>query len=251
MPDEFNDNKSWVFESHVKAIVDSQKKYGEKETYITETGAATVPGVTTGLDLRTHADYNTRMITMGMASGASRIQMYSLIDTMSYTDGWDIDNSENNFGILYSEDYYGVIKPKPAAVAFAQWSRKLESVIPIEKDYNAVDNFRPDCFVNTKYDGDNKTNTVRAFTINTKEHGSVIVAWSNANPLPNAINGQWSSRVPTLPWKNQWQKSEKVTFEATEPIITVTDIMGNDTTYKASNGKVTIPFICKSCQCKT
>ena len=75
-----------------------------------------------------------------------------------------------------------------------------------------------------------------------KNSPDLYVVWSNKYPLPNAVVGSQTDRVPAMPWVNQWEgKYEDVTFDAVSTTVTVTDIMGNTTVYTAKNGKVTIP----------
>lgn len=60
-----------------------------------------------------------RELIMGHAYGASRIQLYCFFDRASYNNGYSAEDAELNYGIFYQPDFLGVVKPKPAAAAFA------------------------------------------------------------------------------------------------------------------------------------
>ena len=71
------------------------------------------------------------------------------------------------------------------------------------------------------------------------------MAYSNSEVLSNGkknINGNTNMRTPTLPWNNRWKKYDNTVFDTDNEEVRVIDIMGNETVYKAENGKVTIPL---------
>lgn len=228
-------------EQELQNLGDALKKYGSdgKTVSIGETG---YPIGNT--ELRTQADFNTRIGVLAMAYGVDRVNYYCMFDRTGYREGShddrnseDYASSEYNFGMFYNYDYYGVFKPKPWAAAFATMSDQLESLVS--------------CSENTKYTTDDGTyvkkkkgkDTLRVFDIETKEYGKGMVAWSNVFvPANSYTEGQSSgaARTPTLPWNNQWEETETVTFDAANTTVTVIDTMGNATKYTAQNGKVTI-----------
>ena len=85
------------------------------------------------------------------------------------------------------------------------------------------------------------SSTSRAYKAVLADKSLVTVAWSNCARLTNDTFKQ-EMRKPTLPWENQWKKSENVSFAAAGAKVVVTDSMGNATEYKAENGRVTIPL---------
>ena len=81
--------------------------------------------------------------------------------------------------------------------------------------------------------------TSRAYKAILADKSQVTIAWSNCARLANdTIKPEM--REPTLPWENQWKKAENVSFAASGTKVVVTDSMGNATTYKVENGRVTI-----------
>lgn len=243
MPDEYGQYKpkhmggAWCIEGALQRIDDCLtrlcKDKTEKDLYITEVGYATSPGTSNKIDLRTQADYLVRCGILCSAYGADRIQFYCMYDRPSYGTGFDHIDDEWNFGVFYEADYYGVFKPKPSGVAFAAMTRILESM---EKNSTSI---------YQKYDEGYDFGGVRAFKCSTAEYGNVIVAYSNNEILNNAKKnavGGTGDRTPTLPWNNQWTKTDDTVFETNNKSVTVFDIMGNKTEYKASDGKVTIPL---------
>ena len=99
--------------------------------------------------------------------------------------------------------------------------------------------------ISEKYDEGYDKAGVRAFEFDTALDGKVVVAYSNSEVLTNGKKnsiGTTGDRTPTLPWNNQWTKTDDTVFEAAGNTVTVYDSMGNKTEYKAENGKVTIPL---------
>ncbi len=203
---------------------------GDKTYIVGETGYPT-----NNIDLRTQADFNTRIGVLALAYGADYVNYYSMFNRTSYFTGADIW-SEMNFGAFYCYDFYGITKPKPWAAAFSAMTRQLDGVETAE--------------INTKYDlltDENRKDpdeaTVRAFNLTNKKGETMMVAWSNIYALPNTTSVGVSNNVPgipTLPWQNQWAETEDVTFDAMGSTVTVTDTMGNTKTIPVVNGKATI-----------
>lgn len=243
MPDEYGmyqpkyKGGTWCIEGALQRIDECFELYcedkTEKDLYITEVGYATSPEDPTKVDLRTHADYLVRSGILCSAYGADRIQYYCVYDRVSYSSGFNNDDDEWNFGVFYEPDLYGRIKPKPWTAAYANMTRVLES---IEKN---------SMHIYDKYDEGYTKAGVRAFKCNTALNGEVIIAYSNyevlSNGKKNAV-GNTGDRTPNLPWNNQWQKVDETVFDAKGDVVTVIDIMGNRTEYKAESGKVTIPL---------
>ena len=229
MPDIYGNgiyNNKWNYEGSLIRTKEALEKNGNLELYISETGYPTSPAKSTQVSLRTQADYDMRILVLGHSYGASRIQLYCFYDRRSFGSGFNIDDTEMGYGIFYQPDFLGVVKPKPAAAAFAAINAVTDGLQKTE-EYSKY----------TRSDG-----TLRAFKMTVKNSPDLYVVWSNKYPLPNAVVGSQTDRVPAMPWVNQWEgKYEDVTFDAVSTTVTVTDIMGNTTVYTAKNGKVTIP----------
>ena len=216
----------WNYEAALIRTVNALKKHGEKEWYITETGNTTPPANMMQTDLRTQADYEMRELILGHAYGASRIQLYCFFDRASYNNGYSIEDAELNYGIFYQPDFLGVVKPKPAAAAFAVINAVTDGIEQTEI-----------CDKYTRSDG-----TLRAFKLTLKDSEPVYAVWSNKYPLSNGVYGKQTVRVPSMPWVDKWNgKYENVTFETAAEKVEVTDIMGNVKIYAAENGRVTVP----------
>ncbi len=201
--------------------------------FISEVGYQARPSNPSMVDYRTQADYIVRIGAMCPAYSADVIGYYCMYDRISYSTGCST-NGEFHFGLFNEHDYYGIIKPKPSGIAFAVMTRQLESY---KKD---------SAYINEQYDEGWDVGGVRAFTLDTAINGKVTVAWSNSEVLPNGkkdSTGRAGDRNPTLPWENQWKKTDKTTFNAAGSTVKVVDTMGNSVTYKAdADGKVTIPL---------
>lgn len=249
MPDEYSSYEPdykvglWCIEGALQRLEECFMKYckdvTEKDLYITEVGYATAAGDPTKIDLRTHADYIVRSGILCSAYGADRIQYYCMYDRTQGRSGFYnteiegevLEMDEYNFGMFYEADYYGRFMPKPAAIAFAVMTQQLESI-----NKNTMQ-------IYDKYDEGYITNGVRAFKCSTALKGDVVIAYSNQEVLSNGkknANGSTGVRTPNLPWKNQWQQTDETQFDAVGEKVTVVDIMGNSTEYKAKNGCVTI-----------
>lgn len=203
----------------------------EKDFYLTEVGYPTAPGDPRSVDIRTQADYIVRIGAICSAYGADRIQYYQMYDRTSYNSGYNSSNGEYNFGLFYKQDFYNVVKPKPAGAAFAVMTRRLESMV---KNSGRI---------NEKYDEGYNNGGVRAFTFDTELFGSVTVAYSNAQVLSNARKnsiGRTGLRTPSLPWNSQWTETDTAVFETESEQVEVYDIMGNKKIYTAQNGRVTV-----------
>lgn len=249
MPDEYSSYEPdykvglWCIEGALQRLEECFIKYcknvNEKDLYITEVGYATSAGDPVKVDLRTHADYIIRSGILCSAYGADRIQYYCMYDRTQGRSGFYnteiegevLEMDEYNFGMFYEADYYGRFMPKPAAVAFAVMTQQLESI-----KKNSMQ-------VYDKYDEGYTTNGVRAFKCSTELKGDVVIAYSNQEVLSNGkknANGSTGIRTPNLPWNNQWLMTDETKFEAAGDTVTVVDIMGNSTEYKAKDGYVTI-----------
>lgn len=223
----------WHIEAGMQRMREFLDIYGDKEFYLTEVGYPTAPEDSRSVCLRTQADYLVRIGAICIGYGVDRLQYYCVHDRTSYTSGFNNTDGEWNFGVFYEADYYGIVKPKPAGVAYAVMTRQLESV---KKDGAKISD---------KYDEGYDKGGVRAFEFDTKLKGKVIVAYSNSEVLSNGRKnsiGGTGDRTPTLPWNNQWTKTDDTVFEASGDIVTVYDTMGNKTEYTVKDGKVTIPL---------
>lgn len=217
-------------ELNMEEMLNMFKEYGgrnEKLYSIGETGYPTSPE--SSVHLNEQADYNTRIGILALAHGADRVNYYCLLDRTGYykgTGSW----AEMNFGAFMCYDYYDVVKPKPWAAAYANMTRQLDGVTSVKE--HAV------------YDTDGE-GTIRAFDVENHQGDDLIVAWSNIYVQPQATSygvGNSVKRQPHLPWENIWPQTEDFVFTATEKTVKVVDTMGNTTTYKAKDGKVTIPL---------
>lgn len=245
MPDQYASYKPaygatmWVIEAGMQRMEEmfnknrSKRDGADPEFYLTEVGYPTPPASSTSVCLRTQADYTARIGVICASYGVDRIQYYCLTDRTSAFSGFRQEDGEWNFGLCYEQDYYGVIKPKPAMIAFAVMTRQLESV----KEDGAK--------ISEKYDEGWNVAGVRAFEFDTALHGKVVAAYSNKQVLSNGKKnsaGTTGDRTPTLPWKTLWTETDDTVFEAAGSTVTVIDTMGNKKIYKAVNGKVTIPL---------
>ncbi|MBQ6847302.1 MAG: hypothetical protein IJO62_00090 [Clostridia bacterium] len=203
------------------------RRYGKKRMIVGETGYATPPLIKIGVDMRTVADFNTRLAFMFLEAGAEIINYYCLYDRTQYFVGGGFWN-EMYFGAVYNYDYAGVYMPKPWAVAYATLTRLMDGV--------------KSCTFNEKYEED-QWGTLRAFDVETQENGKFTAVWSNVYKLPNTTAlGRVSHhiRTPLPTWENHWAIGEDRSFDAVGDTVKVVDIMGNTKFYKAENGKVTI-----------
>lgn len=239
----------WHIEPGMQRMANCIKQFSQyrngkddPEFYITELGQPTITGDADGNDLRTQGDYIARMGIIAAAYGADRIQYYCLYDRTSVFSGYNHTDMEWNYGLCYEPDLFGRIKPKPAIVTYANMTRQLESVKKNSSYHSAK--------ISTEYDEGYANDGVRAFEFDTHLHGKVVVAWSNQQVLPNGKKnaaGTTGERIPTLPWNTLWTEVDETEFNAAGDTVTVYDSMGNATTYKAENGKVTIPLTGEVC----
>lgn len=212
----------------------SFQKYGGRDKFycIGETGYPTAHSdAAGGIGLRNQADFNVRIGMMSLAYGVDCVMFYSLIDRTSWYVGTS-DWAEMNFGAFYCNDYYGVIKPKPWAAAYAAMTRLLDGA--------------ESAAMSEKYDQSDEKGTVRAIDIKRKDGENILGVWSNIYMLKHTTRFAAQNAVkrnPNLPWNSEWIQSEKVTFDTTKDTVTVKDTMGNTIgKYKSKNGKVTIPI---------
>ena len=246
MPDSYGEqsggsNQTWNIEDAVIRIENACKTYGDKEVYVTEIGYPTSPESTTAAGLRTQADYTLRIGAVCLGHGVDVVQYYCMSDRTGYYTGFNNTNEEWNFGLFYEADYFDVIKPKPAGIAYANMTRQLESYVHNSGKIDSYDEGNLE-------DGAYSYNVagVRAFRLDTELYGEVVVAYSNFEVLSNGkknILGESNLRTPNLTWNTQWQKTDDTEFTAKGETVKVVDIMGNTTIYTPdSDGKVSIPL---------
>ena len=205
------------------------RRYGEKRLVITETGYPTTPafGDTTEIDIRTQADFNTRIALFFLEGKAESVYYYCMYDRTGALIGTSEWN-EMYFGALYNYDYNGVYMPKPWAAAFANLTRRLDGY--------------QECVHNEKYEED-EYGTLRAFDVKKENGEKLTVLWSNIYLQPNTTaKGRVNrvKRIPMLAWESRWKEKETRTFESDRDTVRVVDIMGNETVLKVENGKVEI-----------
>ena len=173
--------------------------------------------------------------------GVDVVQYYCMSDRTGYYTGFNNTNEEWNFGLFYEADYFDVIKPKPAGIAYANMTRQLESYVHNSGKIDSYDEGNLE-------DGAYSYNVagVRAFRFDTELYGEVVVAYSNSEVLSNGkknILHESNLRTPNLTWNTHWQKTDDTEFTAKGQTVKVVDIMGNTTVYTPdSNGKVSIPL---------
>ncbi len=226
---------------HLESGMQRQHKYltelsGDSRSMdfiITEIGYPGVPFRPKDVDYRTQADYNMRTAIICPAYNANVVGYYCMYDRTSYFTGFSTDG-EFYFGHFFEHDYYGIVKPKPTAIAFGVLTRQLESC----RKYG--------CYIDGRYDEGWDKGGVRAFAYDTELYGKVVCAWSNYEVLPNGkkdAEGKVGDRKIVLPWVNQWTKEHLTVFKAVGDTVKVVDLMGNATEYKADgDGNVTIPL---------
>lgn len=213
-PDHINDDSiDHSFESALLRTRNYLNAYGDKTWYISEMGVPTTPlnnqDMFSGVDLRTQADYSVREFILGLAYGADVLQLYGFYDQMNMQKGTNPYDCEYHYGMLYDQDYFGRVMPKPLALAYGSMTRNLESI--------------KDCYLVP-----NSSDTMKIFGVTLgKDNGKCnFVVWSNISLLSN--DAVYGTRTPNLPWNNQWKASETlVVYSASN--VTVTDIMGNET----------------------
>jgi len=237
------------YESALSRTVNALNTYGDKTWYISETGYPTTPlnneNMFSGVDLRTQADYTVREFILGLAYGADVVESYGFYDQVNLTKGTNPNNCEYHYGMFYDQDYYGRVMPKPLAAAYAMMTRQLDGIEDCSEIYVESDTLRLfKCNItanesNASSSNSSSSNSSSSNASNSGDNGSsVYVMWSNISPLSNdCVDG---TRTPNLPWENQWSGSEEFTIYTTSD-VTVTDIMGNATTYSPDeNGTVTL-----------
>jgi len=246
MPDSFGartggSNNLWNIEDGMIRMENACKTYGDKEVWVTEIGYPTPPESSTSVGLRTQADYTARIGAICLSHGIDVIQFYCMADRTGYYTGFNNSNSEWNFGLFYEADFFEVIKPKPAGIAYANMTRQLESY---KHNSGRIDSYDE----GNLSDGTYSYNVagVRAFRFDTELHGQVVMAYSNgeilSNGKKNVLSGS-NNRQADLPWNTQWSETDNTEFTATGDSVKVVDIMGNETVYTPDkNGKVTIPL---------
>ena len=213
-------------ENSLARLKAAAEAYGDDKTFVIgETGY-----YTTELDLRTHADLNTRTGILSLAYGADIVNYYCMFDRTSYFTGTS-DWNEMHFGAFYNYDFYGVTKPKPWAAAYGNMTGMLNGVESVQM--SDMDN----SYYNTNGQQDG---TLRVFDVTMKNGETMVAAWSNIYAVPGTTSNTLGNNAKVLPWENQWLDTEAVTFDAVGDTVTVIDTMGNSTEYAAVNGQVTI-----------
>lgn len=215
------------FESALVRIRNFLNIYGDKKWYLSEIGLPTTPesavGMFSGVDLRTQADYTIREFLLGLSYGADVIEVFSMYDQKNILKDYSSQDCEYHFGMFYDKDYYGRIFPKPLSLAFGNMTRTLDSIISCQEI-------------------ESNSKTLRIFSLKTDKIdslSSLTAIWSNCSPLTNDCVDAY--RTPNLPWNNQWENEEIVSFSTAASSVTVIDIMGNETIYYADDGIVNIP----------
>ena len=223
----------WGMEAGLVRTQNAILKYGPKTWQINETGFYTTVG-RGSVDIRLQADYNMRCNILSVAYGAESVAAYCFYDFSNSGIGTVLDDMEWHYGHFYLPDYFGRTLPKPAAAAFAALTRYLESVEKSTDTTMSRSQVSESAKYSSKADG-----LRRVFELQTKEYGKVFYAWSNAYPH-QLDQGQY--RIAQMPWKEIWQGTEDVVFDAAGATVRVVDVMGNEKVYTANNGKVTIPL---------
>jgi len=246
MPDSYGARKGgssnlWNIEDGMIRIENACKQYGDKEVWVTEIGYPTPPESAASVGLRTQADYTARIGAICLGHGVDVIQFYCMSDRTGYYTGFNNSNSEWNFGLFYEADFFDVIKPKPAGIAYANMTRQLESYL---HNSGKIDSYDEGNLEDGTYSYD--VAGVRAFRFSTQLHGDVVMAYSNkevlSNGKKNALSGS-DNRRANLPWNTQWSEIDETEFTAKGNSVKVVDIMGNEKVYTPdSDGKVTIPL---------
>lgn len=246
MPDSFGarkggSNNLWNIEDGMIRMENACKTYGDKEVWVTEIGYPTPPESAVSVGLRTQADYTARIGAICLGHGVDVIQFYCMSDRTGYYTGFNNSNGEWNFGLFYEADFFEVIKPKPAGIAYANMTRQLESY---KHNSGRIDTYDE----GNLSDGTYSYNVagVRAFRFDTELYGEVVMAYSNKEVLPNAKKNALSgsnNRAANLTWNTQWSETDETEFTALGDTVRVVDVMGNETVYTPDNsGKVTIPL---------
>lgn len=202
-------------------------RYGKKRLIIGETGYPTPPSDKKEIDIRTMADFNTRIALFFLEIEAEVINYYCLYDRTSMFEGTSTWN-EMYFGACYNHDYYGIYMPKPWAAAYANLTRRLDGV--------------ETCKFFDKYEED-EWGTLRAFKVTKKDGSNLSVLWSNIYMQPNTTatgRVNKAERLPMPAWESRWLETETRTFDAVGDTVEVIDIMGNSKIYTAKDGKVDI-----------
>jgi hypothetical protein len=103
---------------NVKGLLAQYPAASGKPLWMTETGWSTYP--TVGVSETVQAAYLVRDAVLTLRQGLDRYEFYDLFDDSPYA------NPEGNWGMLRHPQYHPAIAPKPAFVAQAVLSRKLD-----------------------------------------------------------------------------------------------------------------------------
>ncbi len=199
---------------------------GDKTWYLNECGMPTTPlattGISSGVDLRTQADYMARELLLALSYGADEVDVYSLFDQQNLYHTILPNDMEDNFGIFYQADFYGRIMPKPSALAYASITRLLEGEESVVPQVTGSDE-------------------IRAFRCEIKDtEDYVLCAWSTTEHLSNddISNLETMERTPNLPWNCQWSESKTWEIAIDGTRAECIDLMGNVTELDVVDGKI-------------
>lgn len=191
--------------------------------YVDEIGYPTTAneksGISSGVSLRSQADYIVRAMALGLGYGADQIAVYNLYDQQNLFQGVSDINKELNFGIFYAKDYYGRILPKPSAIAIKNVTAILDGVVYGEEVKTSKDTVRALAFYNAKHE-------LMSYML-----------WSNCARLSND-KAEGAVRTPNLPWQNEWKETERYRFFLSGESAEIVDIMGNTEEIHITDGYV-------------
>ncbi len=107
-----------IIVQNVKSLLANYPAAAGKPLWLTETGWSTYP--TVGVSETVQAAYLVRDAVLTLRKGLDRYEFYDLFDDSPYA------SPDGNWGMLRHPQYYPAIAPKPAFVAQAVLSRKLD-----------------------------------------------------------------------------------------------------------------------------
>lgn len=250
-------NAVWNIEASLNRTRQQLDKYGDKFLIVDETGTYTGANNLNKASLRMHGEFNIQSYMLALSYGAEWVSTYCAFDYAGHIYGTTTDAShseymEFHYGNFYYPDYYGRILPKPAAVAYANMTRRLEGYQSLEE----VGTSGTAVTLNTDADAGGYKNA-RAFAITVKDPNTanstastVYVAWS-IKGITYTSDETGYVREAKMPWVSDWDYTgtthDTITIQTSASSVTVYDMMGNSTTVNASNGAVTIPLTGEPC----
>lgn len=173
-----------------------------------------------GVNPGIQADFLMREYALGLAYGVDVLMCYNLIDGRNLLKNILVDNAEDNWGIFYKEDYYDRIMPKPAAVAFANLTRNMETVQTAE---------RPDI-----------NGTIYTVKCLLADGRSITIAWSAKEFANSEMESKFG--LPSALWGNKWTETETLYWQTNAASVETEDIMGTRITYPVIDGVAQIPL---------